>query len=354
MSWNSDCRPIANDLSLDQATRDVFTAWAAEGYAQGDPSTYLSGAVTASERPPFDLEAYPLEAFELAFDELDEFRCMGTDLVLEEDTWVIGSDWIPDNAEVVHHLSWYAISPEAAEDLAEMDARSARPGIDCYGEDSDFWRLGLDEVWFWLPGFPTWLEDESDGTPVGGKFFPAGTHFVLEGHFNSIASGGGSATDTTGFGLWTLPSGQTPDEQYRWASLFDVRFTIPAGDGDYQVFGNGRVTRPSEVIAVLPHMHLLGTKLESTLTQADGSEKCLAQVDSYNFDWQWLYWLPAEDRIPVDRNTAFEVVCHYDNSAENQPVIDGEQGEPVDVGYGDGSTDELCFNYLLLSSPIDE
>ncbi len=62
MSWNSDCRPIANDLSLDQATRDVFTAWAAEGYAQGDPSTYLSGAVTASERPPFDLEAYPLDS----------------------------------------------------------------------------------------------------------------------------------------------------------------------------------------------------------------------------------------------------------------------------------------------------
>ena len=45
------------------------------------------------------------------------------------------------------------------------------------------------------------------------------------------------------------------------------------------------------------------------------------------------------------------MTCVYDNSAENQPVVDGEKQDPKDVQWGDGSFDEMCLNYLLVENP---
>ena len=35
--------------------------------------------------------------------------------------------------------------------------------------------------------------------------------------------------------------------------------------------------------------------------------------------------------------------CTWDNSASNQPIIDGVAKEPVDVAWGEGTSDEMCL-----------
>ena len=35
--------------------------------------------------------------------------------------------------------------------------------------------------------------------------------------------------------------------------------------------------------------------------------------------------------------------CTWDNSASNQPIINGEVKEPVDVAWGEGTSDEMCL-----------
>lgn len=50
--------------------------------------------------------------------------------------------------------------------------------------------------------------------------------------------------------------------------------------------------------------------------------------------------------IDVPRNPA---VSWCDNSAENQPLVDGVPKESVDVGWGEGTFDEMCLGVLLIS-----
>ena len=91
--------------------------------------------------------------------------------------------------------------------------------------------------------------------------------------------------------------------------------------------------------------------MEASLVREDGTEDCISRVDPYDFSWQWTYSyiepleLQAGDRI--------DMTCTFDNSAENQPTVDGEQQEPRDVRYGDGTTDEMCIHYLIYSEPYE-
>jgi len=36
--------------------------------------------------------------------------------------------------------------------------------------------------------------------------------------------------------------------------------------------------------------------------------------------------------------------CHWDNSAENQALVEGQPLPPRDVTWGEGTTDEMCLS----------
>jgi hypothetical protein len=98
-------------------------------------------------------------------------------------------------------------------------------------------------------------------------------------------------------------------------------------------------------------MHLLGTKINTKLIRADGSEVCLTQVDNWDFNWQRTYAYQPASRVPLSIDDAIEISCTYDNSSANQPIVDGARAEPQNVQWGDGSHDEMCLNYLGLVVP---
>ena len=77
----------------------------------------------------------------------------------------------------------------------------------------------------------------------------------------------------------------------------------------------------------------------------------MIDIPRWDFDWQQGYaFLPGEEVI-VQPGEALRVECTYDNSAANQPVVNGEQLEPRDVRWGDGTLDEMCLNTLVLVEP---
>jgi len=41
--------------------------------------------------------------------------------------------------------------------------------------------------------------------------------------------------------------------------------------------------------------------------------------------------------------------CEYDNSAANQPLINGVAGMPADVVWGEGTTEEMCVGVLYVT-----
>jgi hypothetical protein len=46
------------------------------------------------------------------------------------------------------------------------------------------------------------------------------------------------------------------------------------------------------------------------------------------------------------------MTCVYDNSQENQPVVNGLPKTSAEVRWGDNSTDEMCTDAMLRLAPL--
>ena len=350
--FDQDCRETTDSLRLDEQTLATFAAWADEGYPLGDEQDYVQpeGLPQPPSYPAHDLEIRPAEGWDVPLDRPDAYRCMVTDTVFEEDTWVIGMEALIDREEIAHHLLYWTVPEESAEQLLAMDAQTDEPGIPCY-DSWAFWQLdGLDTFGGWAPGTPVWYQDGSER--LEGMLVPAGSRVVIEAHYNSLATDATSMVDSSGVGLWTLPSGEVPDDVLVVSEVSDYQLDIPAGAEEHVEGGSLDIESTGTLVSVNPHMHLLGTRMDATIVRADGSEECLTRVDPYDFNWQWEY--SFVEPVTLQAGDRIDMTCTFDNSAANQPVIDGEQQEPRDVEYGDGTTDEMCIHYLTWSVPYED
>ncbi len=106
---------------------------------------------------------------------------------------------------------------------------------------------------------------------------------------------------------------------------------------------------PSETVDIWTttlHQHLLGTRSLLEL-QRGAQNECLLQIDDWDFHWQGQYELGAS--VPFGSGDSIHLQCWWDNSAANQPLVDGVPKQPVDVGWGEGTYDEMCLGVLLVA-----
>ena len=83
------------------------------------------------------------------------------------------------------------------------------------------------------------------------------------------------------------------------------------------------------------------------ILRAGGDPECLVDIPQWDFWWQIAYGLEQEVEVsPLD---SLRLECHFDNSPENQPIIDGKQMTPRDMNWGDGSLDEMCLVGLYVT-----
>ncbi|HMJ11696.1 MAG TPA: monooxygenase, partial [Polyangiaceae bacterium] len=83
-------------------------------------------------------------------------------------------------------------------------------------------------------------------------------------------------------------------------------------------------------------------------TRADGSTECLLRVNDYDFSHQETFLL--KNPVTLHTGDQLRVECHWDNTAANQPIINGQQQTPRDVNWGEGTTDEMCLGNFLFST----
>jgi hypothetical protein len=102
---------------------------------------------------------------------------------------------------------------------------------------------------------------------------------------------------------------------------------------------------PGEIIGVTPHAHQLATTMKASLTRADATNACLADV-TWDFNWQLDYMF--DEPVPYTESDTFVASCTFDNTPERQPVINGVRQTPKAVSFGERSTDEMCEHYIWL------
>ncbi|GAA3208250.1 monooxygenase [Dactylosporangium siamense] len=306
----------------------------------------------------------------------DEYRCFLIDPELTSEAYLTGSQFRPQNADIVHHAIFFRIGPGSAAAARKLDAGTPGDGWTCFGDSGvagDTW------VASWAPGSNETLLAPNLGYPM-----PPGSLLVMQIHYNLLATKGADQSsirlrlnDTTEAmtplqtSLLLAPielpctAGESGPLCERSAAIADVtaRFGEEVGGREEQLVRlcyQGKppvagptqhcdrpVSRPGTVYAVAGHMHLLGRAVRIELNPGRPGARTLLDVPAYNFDDQAIR--PLAEPVALRPGDTLRVTCTHD--AALRAVLPQLRGTaPRYVVWGDGTSDEMCLGLVIMAT----
>jgi hypothetical protein len=238
---------------------------------------------------------------------------------------------VPGNRQVAHHVILYI---DETGKSAALDAKDEEPGYECFGGPGDGVQLSAGSMLGgWVPGSRQALLPEGVGL-----LLPKGARIIIQMHY---FPSGKEHADQTKVGLYLAKPEEKLNKRMVFLPVVNTTFRIPAGAKDHAV--NATFPMPAgDVHMVVPHMHLLGRKIEVNHTDLFGRPKSsLIKIDDWDFNWQGFYSFTQ----PVRMNNLdmMRATCRFDNSADNPR----NPSNPLkDVRWGEGTEDEMCLAFL--------
>lgn len=349
---SSDCREYIGDRTLPADVLPKFEEWVAGGMPAGE------GAVESFMPPQLDklradLTVKMAEPYLPNESITDDYRCFVLDLDFPADTWVEGVDVTPGTPQV-HHVLTYAINGSSLDAAVKADMDEAGPGYSCFGGPNPKSSGGSGimsgagfpiQVGAWVPG-----SRAQPVPPNSALLIPAGSRLVMQVHYNTIS--GKPAPDQTSLIMQTRPD--APEFLYRTVPVAQPKLFIEANDpaSQHSMTITNWSSSPITLVGTAGHMHMLGKTIRGTITHADAAQECLLDIPDWDFQWQMQYKFPESTYAFVQPGDKLTLDCMYDNSAQHQPMVNGERQEPQDVAWGEGSLDEMCLMYLGVISPL--
>ncbi len=340
------CQALDDERNMSDDDRSTLAYWAMGAKAEGD------AAHPAPIVPPVDVLGPATVNIDSGLDYTstypgtDDYRCFVIDPKLAGTFPLIAADTTSTNGSIVHHVIIYAALPQALAAVAQLDAADAGPGYECFGGPGF---TGAIPVSASAVGSKARPFPEGSGIPL-----PAGTQFVVQVHYNFT---NGRGANRLALQLWqaTAPLTQVP----HGLTMANTTFDIPAGAPDVEATAIGQFmttppggagfAKPGKIWQVFPHMHQLGRSIYVELERTDGSKACLMNIDgNWNFHWQGSYQFAQP--VTVQAGDQVKVTCTWDNTADNQPMVNGVQQPPHDVRFGESSSDEMCLTGLTLTN----
>jgi hypothetical protein len=333
---------------------ETIVAWADSGAPEGDPKdkpTPREFAPQGWSIQPDIVFAMP-KAYEIPATGTIEY----TDIVIPtgftKDTWVSAVEILPSSRAYVHHMQAY-IRPPGSSWLKEAkpgefyvptihrrDANGFSIGIiggdkpkqgnDGGQQDSTsrYWQLAV-----YVPG----IQPQNFAFSDSALLIPAGSDLVLEVHYTT---NGHPSSDLTKIGIVLAKHPM----KYRYLTLADSnnKFTIPAGDPNFEITAEGTFAVDTQLVWLQPHMHLRGKDMEMRLIYPDGRSETILRVPHYSFLWQLGY--DEAKPLPIPKGTKMLVVAHMDNS-HNNPY---NPNPKVAVPSGDQSWEEMMEGWFAV------
>jgi hypothetical protein len=301
--WADNGAPEGNQADLPPAPKF------APGWQNGTPDVVLQ----------------PSEAYTLAAEGADVYKCFVIPTDYTEDRYVAAMEVRPGNRGVVHHVIAYL---DTSGEAKKKDDAEAGPGYTSFGG------IGVTpagSLGGWAPGIVPHLA--AQGT---GILLPKGADIVLQVHYHRD---GKEETDLTKIGLFFAKG--PVDKRIRNMIVLNHGIQIPAGDASYTATASRIVPRDITVLAVTPHMHWLGKDMKIDAILPDDTDKKLVHVNDYDFNWQTVYALKEPMKLPA--GTKIELSATYDNSTNNPA---NPTNPPKDVTWGEQTTDEMCIAFI--------
>lgn len=92
-------------------------------------------------------------------------------------------------------------------------------------------------------------------------------------------------------------------------------------------------------------MHEFGKSIRAGIIHKDGSRTCLGEISRWYFGWEQPYWF--KEPISLEPGDDVYIDCHFDNSAQNQPLVNGKRQTLRDIAWGEDNQ-EMCSGFLAL------
>lgn len=310
--------PPPPSLPLGDADRSVLSAYVGSGMPESAESCGSGGNGQGGgyELPCTpDVLLKPPVAYEMPATSQDEYICFGVEAPSDIARHITAIAPVIDNETILHHILL----------LQAPNAVAAQ------GEPCNFVNVGWKLIYAWGPGTPPLVLPEEAGFPIGPS---EPGHFVLQMHYNNLMGLSGEK-DQTAMGLCTtdqlrpndadvMAFGSTsfPDIPVNQQSTWACDATIPALVNQFF---------PVTIFQAWPHMHQIGRAMDTYITKAGGEVIPLANVPNYDFEYQITY---PVDQAVLDVGDTLTTKCTWENTT----------GAPV--GFGEGSQDEMCFNFV--------
>lgn len=303
----------------------------------------------------------------------DDYRCFLIDPGLEEQVFLTGAQFLPQNTELVHHAIFFRVGPEHVAEAERLDESAPGQGYTCFGDG------GVAAAWVahWAPGTDEVLLDPSHGYAM-----PPGSRLVMQVHYNTLGSGGRPGTDRSGIRLRVTDRTLQPFDTVLFSAPIELPCTPeesgPLCDRAAAVRDLGRrfgekslnqvdvlaqrcgrpepgptqhcdlpVERPARIHAMAGHMHLLGRAIKVELNPGTPEARTLLDVPAYDFDDQALRPLP--EPVAVERGDVVRVTCTHDAGLRAK-IPQLRELDPRYVVWGDGTADEMCLGIAVASA----
>lgn len=308
----------------------------------------------------------------------DEYRCFLVDPKLTTEGYLTGSQFLPQNADLVHHAIFFRAGPADVAAAEKIDAETPADGWTCFGDAG----IGDDAAWVahWAPGANEVLLADDLGYAM-----PAGSRLIMQLHYNLLGGDGpGGDTDQSAVRLRLAEprSGMRPLETEllaapvelpcapgesgplcdRAAAVTDVANRFGAGaketlTGLGKYCGQGKepvagptqqctyqIEEPHTVYATAGHMHLLGRAIKVELNPGTAAARTLLDLPVYDFDEQAIRPLPQ----PVDLKPgdSLRVTCTHD-AGLRKAIPQLSSLPPRYVVWGEGTSDEMCLGLVV-------
>jgi len=235
----------------------------------------------------------------------------------------------PGNPRLVHHMLAMVDSAGAS---AHMKSSDGLPGYPCFGGPG----VRIDGyLGGWAPGAPAWVMPEGVGIRL-----PANARIVIQMRYHNARPT--AETDRTELRLYAATAPIVRRVQFMRVGKF--AFEIPAGEARYEIEAGSMVYRPMSLIAVHPHMHLLGREMKVWARMKDESIRPLIHIDDWDFNWQGVYFFTKPVALPV--GAWIELTAAWDNSAANPR---NPHRPPQPVRWGERTVDEMGHTAILFT-----
>ena len=254
-----------------------------------------------------------------------DYRTVYADIPIEKDVWIQGSEIVPGDYSVLHHVITRIVRPDLADE-------SVRPeeGDDEFAEQA-LTDIPLAGLTGYVPGRRPVLE------PNRGGLLQAGSRVSFQLHYTTS---GREVVDESELGIYLYPEGEVPEiVKSSGGRALNRSFLIPENAKDHEVFESAIVNKDAYLVSFMPHMHFRGKRMKFIANYPDGNSEELLSVPNYEFNWQMRHHLEPKF---VPAGTEIVAIGAFDNSTQNPYNPDPEQA----IDWGPQSWDEMFIGYM--------